>query len=92
MNPIVLYQLISGIDTFLRLLSLVLVVYALMTWFVRPDNPVYRFFAQIADFVISPFRPISNWLINKGFRMDISVILALMSIQILRNLLYRLLW
>jgi len=92
MNRIVLYQLIYGVDTFLNLLSLSLVVYAVMTWFMRPDNKIYQFFARIADFLISPFRPISGWLISRGLRIDVSVILALVCIRILRNLLYRLLW
>lgn len=92
MQQMVMYQLINGVDTFLNILSLVLVVYAVMTWFMRPDNPIYIVFARIADFVISPFRPISNWLINKGLRFDVSVILALACIQFLRNLLYSLVW
>ena len=89
---LVFYQLLSGVDTFLNLLSLALVIYALMTWFMRPDNNIYRFFARIADFVISPFRPISAWLIKQGLRIDISVILALICIRILRTLLFRLMW
>ena len=88
----VYYQLLSGVDTFLNLLSLALVVYALMTWFMRPDNRIYQFFARIADFVISPFRPVSAWLIKQGLRIDVSVILALICIRILRNLLFRLMW
>ena len=88
----VYYQLLSGVDTFLNLLSLALVVYALMTWFMRPDNKLYQFFARIADFVISPFRPVSAWLIKQGLRIDVSVILALICIRILRNLLFRLMW
>lgn len=89
---LVFYQLLSGVDTFLNLLSLMLVVYALMTWFMRPDNKIYQVFARMADFVISPFRPISAWLIRQGFRIDVSVILALICIRILRTLLFRLMW
>lgn len=89
---LVYYQLLSGVDTFLNLLSLALVVYAVMTWFMRPDNKIYQFFARIADFVISPFRPISSWLIQRGLRFDVSVLLALICIRILRNLLFRLMW
>ena len=92
MQQMVLYQLIYGVDTFLNILSVILVVYALMTWFMRPDSPVYIFFARIADVAISPFRPIANWLIHIGLRIDLSVFLALAGIQILRNLLTRLMY
>lgn len=89
---IVYYELLVGVDTFLNLLSLALIVYAVMTWLMPPNNKIYRFFAQIADFVIAPFRPVSAWLIQRGLRMDVSVILALICIRIVRNLLYRLMW
>ena len=91
MHHIAMLQMISGIDTFLNILSVLLIVYALMTWFVRPDNPIYVFVARIADVIIAPFRPVSNWLFSRGFPMDLSVILALFCIRILRTLLYRIL-
>ncbi len=88
MGNIVMLQLISGVNSFLDILSAVLVIYALMTWFMRPDNPIYVFFARIADVLISPFRPIASWVIEKlGLRIDISVILALVCIQILQGVL-----
>ncbi len=84
----VLAQVISGVDTFLSVLSVILVIYALMTWFVRPDSPIYIFFARIADVVLTPFRPLGRWLMERGLRIDVSVILALAAIQVLRRLLY----
>ena len=92
MQHMVMLQLVSGIDTFLNIVSAVLVIYALMTWFVRPDNPIYIFFARIADFIVSPFRPISSWLFGRGFRIDLSVVLALFAIRIIRSLLINLLY
>jgi len=92
MRSIVMIQLISGVINFLDILSAMLVVYALMTWFMRPDNPVYIVFARIADVVLTPFRPISRKLINMGLHIDLSVILALLSIRIIRRLLVTLLY
>ena len=89
---ILYYQMIMGVDTFLNILSLALIIYAVMTWFLPPNNKIYRFFARIADFVISPFRPVSAWLISRGLRFDVSIILALFCIRMIRNLLYRLVW
>ena len=91
MHHIVMLQLISGIDTFLNILSVLLIVYALMTWFVRPDNPIYVVVARIADVIISPFRPISQRLFSRGFPMDLSVVFALICIRIVRVLLFRIL-
>ncbi|MBQ2956550.1 MAG: YggT family protein [Clostridia bacterium] len=91
MHVMMLQQIISGVDTFLNIISVWLLVYALMTWFVRPDNPIYVFVARFADVILTPFRPISRWLINYGLHMDLSVILALFAIRILRSLLVQIL-
>lgn len=92
MNTMVMWQIVSGVDTFLNIVSVLLVAYALMSWFMRPDSPIYVFLAKIADPLLMPFRPISRWLINQGFRIDVSVVLALFAIRILRSLLMRLLY
>ncbi len=92
-NSIVMIQLISGVVSFLDVLSAMLVIYALLTWFMRPDSPIYVFFARIADVVLTPFRPLASWVIEKlGLRIDISVILALLSIQIIQNMLMQLVY
>ena len=92
MSFLMMQQIITGVDTFLNIISVLLIVYALMTWFVRPDNAVYVFIARFADVVLTPFRPISRWLINYGLHMDLSVILALFAIRILRSLLFQILY
>lgn len=90
MGNIVWFQTVMGISRFLNVISAILVIYALMTWFVRPDSPIYMFFARIADVIISPFRPIASWVIEKlGLRIDISVILALLVIEIIQSILMR---
>ena len=90
MNTLIRWQIISGVDTFLNIISVLLVVYALMTWVMRPDNPVYIFVSRIADVVLIPFRPIGRCLINAGLRVDITVIIALFAIRVLRGFLMRL--
>ena len=93
MGNIVWFQTVVGISRFLNVVSAILVIYALMTWFVRPDSPIYVFFARIADVLISPFRPIASWVIEKlGLRIDISVLLALLAIEIIQSLLMRTLY
>lgn len=90
MNTMIRWQIISGVDSFLNIISVLLIVYAVMTWIMRPDNPVYIFVARIADAVLMPFRPIGRWLINLGLRIDLTVIIALFAIRVLRSFLMQL--
>jgi len=96
MPNVMILQIFQGVDMFLNAVSAALIVYALMSWIMRPDNAVYVFLARFADFVLTPFRPAARWLINKGLRIDVSVILALMCISVLRTILsnaaYRLIY
>ena len=86
----IIYRIYLGIHQFLRILSYALYIYALMTWFMRPNNPVYIFFARIADVAMTPFRPIGRWLFEKGLRIDLTLYITLVAVQLLRNLLTRL--
>ena len=90
---LLMIQIYQGIDTFLNIVSVGLIAYALLSWFMRPDHPIYMFLARFADFILTPFRPAAEWLFRKGFRIDMSVVLALLSIEIVRtvlaNIVYR---
>lgn len=87
----VLFLIYQGVHQFLRILSALLVIYALMTWFVRPDTKLYRVFYRLCEPLLAPFRPISRKLFEIGLRVDISVILAVLALQIIDNIIYRLL-
>ncbi len=92
MRTEIIYGVYQGVYMFLNIISIMLVVYALMTWFVRPDAPVYRFMSRFCEPIVAPFRGISRRLIQAGLRIDISVILAVAAIRLLQTLLYRLLF
>lgn len=92
MQMLIVGQIYSGVDTFLNILSVILVLYALATWFVRPDHPVYIVLSRIAGVLIAPFRPIAERLFRRGMRMDLSVWLALLAIQLIRTGLGKILW
>lgn len=90
MGRMAVMQVISGVDIFLNALSILLILYALMSWLMRPNNPVYVALSRMANVALAPFRPIGRWLINKGMRIDPTLFITLFVIQILRNLLVRL--
>ncbi|MBR0464479.1 MAG: YggT family protein [Clostridia bacterium] len=90
MGSAVVYQIFLGINRFLSVLEVLLIIYALMTWFVRPDSPVYQFLYRFLNPVIAPFRRISRKLIERGLMIDISVILAVLAIRVVQSLLWRL--
>ena len=85
----IVYRIYLGIHQFLNILSTALFIYALMTWFVRPDAKIYRIFSRFCEPLIAPFRPIGRKLIEMGLRVDLSVWLAAIGLNILDNIIYR---
>lgn len=88
----VLYRVYLGIHQFLNILSYALIIYALMTWFVRPEAPIYRFAARFCAPLLAPFRPLGQKLIQAGLRIDLSVWFAVLALRIVDNLVYRLIF
>lgn len=88
----ILFAIYQGVHQFVRILTYILFIYAFMTWFVRPDAKIYRIFSRLCDPLLAPFRPLSRKLIQMGLHVDLSVWLAAIALQIIDNLLYRLLF
>ncbi len=80
----VVFQIYTGVNYFLDIISVVLFVYCLMTWFVRPDSPLYAFMRRLVDPIVAPFRPLARRLMEKGLMLDISVLLAIFGVRIIR--------
>lgn len=76
--------LIRFISILFQLLNLAIIARVLLSWFnVRPDHPVVSFLFQITEPVLAPIRrvvPIIGML-------DISPIIAIILLELLRNLL-----
>ena len=84
------YQIYNGINIFLNIASWALFIYCLMTWFVRPNSPIYIFAARFVEPIVAPFRPLSRRLMEKGVMLDTSVILAILGIRVVSWLVGRL--
>ena len=71
------------VDLVVYLITLVLIVYALLSFTpLEPWHPVRRFFVQIAEPIVRPFR---NLMPPVGM-FDFSIMIALIVIQILGRL------
>lgn len=77
--------LIQLLDSLLGAYSLVLLGKAIVSWFpVNPYNPIVRFLDRLTEPVLTPVRqnvpPVAG--------MDLSVVLVLVVISILRNMIW----
>lgn len=84
MYQTVAMQIYTGINYFLDIISVILVVYCFMTWFVRPNSPAYVFIHRIVEPIVAPFRPLALRLMEKGLMLDVSVLLAIIGVRIIR--------
>ncbi len=84
MHYIILQKIYLGCDIFLHILDIVLVAYCLMSWIVSPLNRVYMLLSRMAQPLLAPFRGISNALVRRGFRIDVSALLALLALEFVR--------
>jgi YggT family protein len=87
--------LIYAVNKFFNILILLIVVRAVMSWFVR--NPydrlgkVYSIIIQLTEPILAPFR---NLLVrfNLVRTIDISPILAMFALQIINSIIVNILW
>ena len=78
------YSLVQVLASMLRLFSLMLVIYALLSWVITdPRHPVFHFLQSMVEPVLNPIRKVLPPM--GGF--DISIVAALMGIEILRSFL-----
>jgi YggT family protein len=77
--------LIQLLDALLGAYSLILLGKAIVSWFpVNPYNPIVRFLDRLTEPVLAPVR--KNVPLVAG--MDLSVVLVLVVISILRNMIW----
>ena len=76
--------MVQVLASMLRLFSLMLVIYALLSWVITdPRHPAFRFLQSMVEPVLNPIRKVLPPM--GGF--DISIVAALMGIEILRSFL-----
>lgn len=82
----VISQIQIGVNIFLNIVSALLGIYCLMTWFVRPGSTLYAFMQKLVGPIVAPFRPLALRLMEHGLMLDISVLLAIFGVRIVSRL------
>ena len=86
------FSLLSLLEFALYLLSTVLIVYPLLTWFVSPDSRFMRVLQAITEPFVRIFRPLAAKLaLRFGIRLDFSYFFAAIAVNLLYRILYWLL-
>jgi YggT family protein len=75
--------LISVIDLLVRVLSLIVIIYVFLAYFMAPDNPIRVTMAQIVDPMLRPIRK----LVPLVGMFDFSPFILLILIQIIGRIL-----
>ena len=86
MTGIILYKVLLGISWILRLFSYALLIRAFLSWIVRPDSPLYRFFYRLTEPFVSPFRPLAMKITGNSIPIDISFLLCFLVVYLLQRL------
>jgi YggT family protein len=74
--------LISFVEVFLQIMSLLILVRVLISWFpIDPSNPIIRILFQLTEPILAPFRRV----IPRIGMFDLSPLAALLVIQFLQS-------
>ena len=83
---IIIYQVLRGLYWLLQIASWAIVLRAILSWFLRPDVPVYSFLLRITEPLIAPFRPLAYKLTNGRLPIDLAPMFAYLVLIVLMNL------
>lgn len=85
-------QLMYYVDIAMTLLTALIVLYSVLSWFARPTSSFYRFIYKLVDPFLSIFRPLAMRIMGRGFRINLTPFLAIICIQLVRALLGQLVY
>jgi uncharacterized protein YggT (Ycf19 family) len=78
---ILLYRIINII---FNLATAIVLLYVVATWIVKPNSQILNILNRVAEPIIQPFRPIAAKLTQKGVMLDLSPVLAVIGLSIVR--------
>ena len=82
--------LVRAVNLLFRVLSSMILVYCIMSWFVRPGSPLYRiycFLDELVEPLIYPFRKISAG-VAYSTGVDFAPWLTLIFFNVIQNAIY----
>jgi len=80
------YSVLVGIRYFLVIFSWLIVINALLSWFIDPSHPIRELLDQFISPIVNPFRRITDRFLTSGIPIDLAPLFALISIQILTSI------
>jgi len=83
----ILAYLLTGIIWFLRVLSVMIIINAFLSWFVDMNHPIREFVSRFVNPVVRPFRKLTDRLPSSHIPIDISPLLAYFAIMLIIQLL-----
>ena len=85
----ILFQVLRGVYWVLQIASWAIVLRAILSWFMRPDVPVYNFLLRITEPLIAPFRPLAYKLTNGRLPIDLAPMFTYLLLALAMNLVNR---
>ena len=79
----ILYQVLRGVYWVLQAASWCIVIRAVLSWFLRPDVPIYAFLLRISEPLIAPFRPLAYKLSGGRLPIDLAPLFSYFVLMIL---------
>lgn len=79
----ILYQVLRGVYWVLQAASWCIVIRAVLSWFLRPDVPIYAFLLRITEPLIAPFRPLAYKLSGGRLPIDLAPLFSYFVLVIL---------
>lgn len=79
----ILYQVLRGVYWVLQAASWCIVIRAVLSWFLRPDVPIYAFLLHITEPLIAPFRPLAYKLSGGRLPIDLAPLFSYFVLMIL---------
>ncbi len=79
----ILYQVLRGVYWVLQAASWCIVIRAVLSWFLRPDVPIYAFLLRITEPLIAPFRPLAYRLSGGRLPIDLAPLFSYFVLMIL---------
>ena len=79
----ILYQVLRGVYWVLQAASWCIVIRAVLSWFLRPDVPIYAFLLRITEPLIAPFRPLASKLSGGRLPIDLAPLFSYFVLMIL---------
>ncbi|MFU0801480.1 MAG: YggT family protein [Xylanivirga thermophila] len=86
----VIAGLLKGIVLFLDIICWLIVIGALLSWFIDPTHPIRTFITRITEPFVAPFRPLSDKINSSGLPIDFSPLFTYLFLTIIIQLLQRL--